>query len=112
MSSIRQKKIESAIWTELANYFLRGCQEICLGSMVTVTNVRVTSDLSLARCYLSIYNTENKEAVLENINLNKGKVKYEVASRLKNMRKSPALSFFIDDSLDYAMKIDELLKKK
>lgn len=96
----------------MANYFLRGCQEICLGSMVTVTNVRVTSDLSLARCYLSIYNTENKEAVLENINLNKGKVKYEVASRLKNMRKSPALSFFIDDSLDYAMKIDELLKKK
>jgi len=95
----------------LANYFLRSTQEICLGSMVTVTSVRVTSDLSLARCYLSIYNTDSKEAVLENINLNKGKVKYEVSSRLKNLRKAPALSFFIDDSLDYAMKIDELLKK-
>jgi len=112
MSSIRQQKIESAIRTELANYFLRSTQEICLGSMVTVTSVRVTSDLSLARCYLSIYNTDSKEAVLENINLNKGKVKYEVSSRLKNLRKAPALSFFIDDSLDYAMKIDELLKKR
>jgi len=96
MSSIRQQKIESAIRTELANYFLRSTQEICLGSMVTVTSVRVTSDLSLARCYLSIYNTDSKEAVLENINLNKGKVKYEVSSRLKNLRKAPALSFFID----------------
>lgn len=91
---------------------MRNGREICLGSMVTVTHVRITSDLSLARCYLSIYNTNDKDAVIENINLNKGKVKSEVSSRLKNMRKSPALSFFVDDSLDYAMKIDELLKKK
>lgn len=112
MSSIRQQKIESAIRSELAGFFLRNGREICLGSMVTVTHVRITSDLSLARCYLSIYNTNDKDAVIENINLNKGKVKSEVSSRLKNMRKSPALSFFVDDSLDYAMKIDELLKKK
>ena len=112
MSTIRQQKIETAIRLELANFFLRSGREICLGSMVTVTNVRITSDLSLARCYLSIYNTNDSKAVLESVNINKGKIKSEVASRLKNMRKTPALNFFIDDSLDYAMKIDELLKKK
>jgi ribosome-binding factor A len=112
MSSIRQQKIESAIRSELATFFLRRSTEICLGSMVTVTNVRITSDLSLARCYLSIYNAEDKQSVLENINLNKGKIKSEVAARLKNMRKTPGLTFYIDDSLDYAMQIEELLKKK
>ena len=111
MSSIRQHKIESAIRTELENYLLKHTNELCMGSMVTVTIVRVTSDLSLARCYLSFFAGPDKKVVLDNINHNKGKIRMEIAKRLKNMRKTPELLFFIDDSLDYAEEINELLKK-
>ena len=111
MSSIRQHKIEAAIRNELASYLQRNTNEICLGSMVTVTIIRVTSDLSLARCYLSFFAGPDKKTVLDNINLNKGKIRMEIAKRLGNMRKIPELLFFIDDSLDYAEEINNLLKK-
>jgi ribosome-binding factor A len=112
MSSIRQNKIEAVIQSELSTFFQRNASEICLGAMVTVTVVRVTSDLSLARCFLSVFAGPEKTVVLENIRANQGKIRYEVGNRLKNLRKIPDLVFQIDDSLDYAMKIDELLKKK
>jgi ribosome-binding factor A len=60
---------------------------------------------------LSVFAGPPKAEVLENIQLNKGKIRGEIGKRLKNMRKIPELIFFIDDSLDYAMKIEELLKK-
>lgn len=111
MGSIRQNKIEGVIQEELSTFFQRNAREICLGAMVTVTSVRVTSDLSLSRCYLSIFAHADKKEVLESIQVNTGKIRGEVGKRLKNMRKIPNLVFFIDDSLDYAMKIEELLKK-
>jgi len=111
MGSIRQNKIEGVIQEEMSMYFQRNAREICLGAMVTVTSVRVTSDLSLARCYLSVFAGPDKKEVLENIKVNTGKIRGEIGKRLKNMRKIPELAFFIDDSLDYAAKIDELLKK-
>ena len=111
MDSIRQNKIEAVIQAELSIFFQRNSSEICLGAMVTVTIVRVTSDLSNARCFLSIFAGPDKQVVLENINENKGKVRLDIGKRLKNMRKIPSLTFHIDDSIDYAMKIDELLKK-
>lgn len=111
MGSIRQNKIEGVIQEELSTFFQRNAREICLGAMVSVTTVRVTSDLSLARCYLSIFAGPDKKEVLENIKANSGKIRGDVGNRLKNMRKIPELLFFIDDSLDYAMEIDQLLKK-
>lgn len=111
MSSIRQNKIEGVIREELSMFFQRHAREICLGAMVSVTTVRVTSDLSLARCYLSIFAGPDKKSVLENITLHQGRIRGEIGKRLKNMRKIPELIFHIDDSIDYAMKIDELLKK-
>jgi ribosome-binding factor A len=110
MSSIRQQKIEAVIQAELATFFQRQAGEICLGAMVSVTVVRVTSDLSLARVYLSIFAGPDKKEVLESVQANRGKIRLEVGRRLKNLRKIPDLVFHIDDSLDYANKIDELLK--
>lgn len=110
MGSIRQGKIESVIQSELAAFFHKNTS-ICLGSMVTVTVVRVTADLSLARCYLSIFASKDKAEVLDSIQQNTGKIRGEVGRKLKNLRKIPALKFHIDDSLDYASKIDQLLKK-
>jgi ribosome-binding factor A len=111
MGSIRQNRIEGVIQEEMGTYFQRNAREVCLGAMVTVTTVRVTSDLSLARCYLSIFAGPDKKEVLNNIMVNTSKIRGEVGKRLKNMRKIPDLVFHIDDSLDYAMQIESLLKK-
>lgn len=111
MSSVRQNKIEKVIQEEVATVLQRHAREMCLGAMVTPTVVRVTPDFSLARIYLSIFAGPSKEEVLENIQNYKGKIRGIVGNRLKNMRKIPDLAFYIDDSLDYAAKIDELLKK-
>ena len=111
MGSIRQNSIEGVIQEELSVYFQRNAREICLGAMVTVTVVRVTADLSLAKCYLSVFAGPDKKEVLANIKENTSQIRGSVGKALKNMRKIPDLAFFIDDSIDYASKIDELLKK-
>lgn len=111
MGSIRQNKIEGVIQEELSTVFQRNAREICLGAMVSVTQVRVTSDLSLARCYLSIFAGPPKEEVLENVKAHAGRIRKDIGKRLKNMKKMPDLAYFIDDSLDYAMEIDKLLKE-
>ena len=111
MGSIRQNKIEGVIQEELSVFFQRNAREICLGAMVSVTTVRVTSDLSLARCYLSVFAGPDKKEVLASVKEHVGKIRGDVGKRLKNMRKIPELLFFIDDSLDYAMEIEQLLKK-
>ncbi|WP_294672779.1 30S ribosome-binding factor RbfA [uncultured Fluviicola sp.] len=110
MSSIRQNRVEGVIQEELSTYFQRNAREICLGAMVSVTIVRVTSDLSLARIYLSVFMGPDKKEVLKNIQENSRKIRGEVGKRLKNMHKIPELLFYIDDSLDYAETIDKLLK--
>ena len=110
MSSIRQNRVEGVIREELSTFFQRNAREICLGAMVSVTTVRVTSDLSLARIYISIFAGPDKKDVLENIRTNASRIRGEVGKRLKNMHRIPELSFFIDDSLDYAEEINNLLK--
>lgn len=112
MGSIRQNKIEGVIQKELSVFFQRNAREICLGAMVSVTTVRVTSDLSLARTYISIFGGPDKKEVLESIQNYSGKIRGEVGKRLKNLRKIPELIFHIDDSLDYAQQIEDLLSKK
>ncbi|MDG1428040.1 MAG: 30S ribosome-binding factor RbfA [Crocinitomicaceae bacterium] len=111
MSSIRQSRIEEVVKEELSMFFQRHARDICLGAMVTVTVVRVTPDLSLARVYLSVFAGPDKKEVLENVQHNASRIRGEVGKRLKNMKKIPNLSFHIDDSLDYALEIDQLLKK-
>lgn len=111
MGSIRQNKIEKVIQEEVSKVFQQNARELCLGAMVTATVVRVSPDLSLARVYLSIFAGPPKEEVLAHIQTNKGKIRGDVGRRLKNMRHIPDLAFHIDDSLDYAEKIDELLKR-
>lgn len=110
MSSIRQNRVEGVIQQELSTFFQRNASEICLGAMVSVTTVRVTSDLSLARIYISIFAGPDKKDVLKNIQENARRIRGEVGKRLKNMHRIPELAFFIDDSLDYAENINQLLK--
>jgi ribosome-binding factor A len=111
MSTIRQSRIEGVIQEELSILFQRNALDLCLGAMVTVTIVRVSPDLSSAKCYMSIFAGPPKGEVLKNIELNAARIRGDVGRRLKKMKHIPSLSFYIDDSLDYATKINELLKK-
>ena len=82
------------------------------GVMVSVTRVRVSPDLSICTAYISIFPSEKSEELLQNIQRNTSQVRYELGTRVRNqLRIIPELRFFIDDSLDYIERIDELLQK-
>ena len=111
MNTTRQQKIEAMLQRELANIFLVDSRNI-YKCMITVTNVKVTSDLSIARAYLSIYNTADKELIIKMVKENTKDIRYRLGQQVRNqLRVVPALEFFLDDTLDYLEHIDELLKK-
>ena len=110
MESTRQHKISRLIQKELAEYFQRESRNFFTNRMITVTVVRVTSDLSIARVYLSIFPAEKDEDLLEVITGHSKKIRNELAKKVRHqLRKVPELTFFLDDSLDYADNIDRLL---
>ena len=82
------------------------------GVMVSVTRTRVSPDLSICTAYLSVFPSEKGEELLKNIESNIKTIRYELGTRVHNqLRIIPELRFFIDESLDYIERIDELLKK-
>lgn len=82
------------------------------GVMVSVTRVKVSPDLSVCTSYLSIFPSEKSEEILQNVTRNEKQIRYELGTRVRyQLRIIPELRFFIDDSLDYIDRIDELLKK-
>ena len=109
MESKRQAKIARLIQKELSEIFRR--QTSALGGViVSVSAVRVSPDLSIAKAYLSIFPSERSAEILENINRQAKTVRYELAQRVKDvLRKCPELQFYLDDSLDYIENIDRLL---
>lgn len=111
MESTRLQKIERQIQKDLGEIFLAQTRQMP-GVLVSVTGVRTSSDLSLSKAYLSIFPSEKGEEILSNINLRKKFVRYELGLRIgKQVRRVPELVFFLDDSLDYLDKIDQLLNK-
>ncbi len=111
MNTTRQQKIAAMLQRELANIFLQDSRNI-YKCMITVTKVTITSDLSIARAYLSIYNTQDKEVIINLIKENTKDIRYRLGQQIRNqMRVVPTLEFFLDDTLDYLEHIDELLKK-
>jgi ribosome-binding factor A len=112
MESVRQKKVGKLIQKELGEWFREKNATEYPGTMISVTVVRVSADLSVAKVYLSIYPSEKSEMVFKKINENNWFIRKELAARIKkNLRIVPELHFYIDDSLDYAHRIEELLKK-
>ncbi|MDX9769255.1 MAG: 30S ribosome-binding factor RbfA [Tenuifilaceae bacterium] len=110
MESTRLSKVSRQIQKDLGEIFQRQAQSF-MGKMVTVTSVRVSPDLGLAKVYVSIFPTENKEETLELIKQQSKAIRYDLGQRIRNqMRVVPELAFYIDDSLDYIENIDRLLK--
>jgi ribosome-binding factor A len=81
------------------------------GVLVSVTRCRISPDLSICTAYLSVFPSEKAEEIVKNVNANAKTVRYELGTRVRNqLRIIPELRFFVDDSLDYVERIDELLK--
>ena len=111
MDSTRQNKIARLIQKELSEMFQQQTRTMH-GVLVSVSIVRISPDMSYAKAYLSIFPSSRAEGIITNINNNVKSIRYELGTRLRfQLRIIPELRFFIDDSLDYAAHIDELLKK-
>jgi ribosome-binding factor A len=83
------------------------------GILISVSKVKVTTDLSIAKAYLSIFPAKFAKEILEEINQVKPKIKHELAQRTRNqLRKMPDLNYYIDDSLDYIEGIENSIKGK
>jgi ribosome-binding factor A len=109
MDTTRQQKIGRMLQKEMSEIFL-GIARQQPGGMITVTNVRVTPDLSLARVYLSLFPGDKADATLEWIKGQTKTIRFELGTRVRHqLRVIPDLAFFIDDSLDYIENIDRLL---
>ncbi len=111
METTRQNKIARLLQKELSDIFLHQTKSMH-GVLVSVSAVRISPDMSVARAYLSIFPSERADEIIKNINANMKSVRYELGTRVRyQLRIIPELKFFVDDSLDYAEHIDELLKK-
>ena len=111
MESTRQKKISRQLQKDLSEIFQLEGRTLFGTSFVSVTVVRVSPDLSVARAYLSFFGVNNKEILLAVINQMSYHIRKKLAARVRNqMRKVPELKFFLDDSVDYAQNIESLLK--
>ena len=111
MQETRQNRISRLLQKELASIFQTQTR-MMHGVLVSVTRVKVSPDLSICTAYLSIFPSEKGDELLKNINANEKTIRYELGQRVHNqLRIIPELRFFIDASLDYLERIDELLKK-
>ena len=111
MDSRRQQKVASLVKEEFSDILLRSGRDIYGKAFVTVTAVKMTPDLSVARFYLSVF-TGDKEEVLQQFQNRKPEVKRLLAEKLrKHLRHIPEIEFFIDDTLDHVFKMEEIFKK-
>ena len=114
MESNRQKKIASVLQSDLVDVLqgsaTRGGMH---GIIISVSKVKVTVDLSIAKVYVSIFPNSKAQELLDGIRSNASLIKHEIAQRTRNqLRRMPDLEFFIDDSLEYIDKIEQSLKGK
>lgn len=109
METTRQAKIARLLQKELSEIFRQQTAKT-KGTLVTVSAVRVSPDLSIARAYLSVFPSAKAPELIESINKSAKTIRYELAQKVRyQLRKTPELAFYLDDSLDYIENIDNLL---
>ena len=113
MTTTRQHKVSRLLQKELGDYFQRQGSALTGGKMITVTVVRISPDLGVAKVYLSIFPGENAKEAVQAVSDKAGLVRSELGKKLRNqLRHIPEFAFFLDDSLDYIDRIEDLLKDK
>jgi len=109
MESKRQQKVARQLQKDLSEIFQREVPHLFNGAFITVTSVRVSPDLSVARVYLSFLATKNKEMLLESIREHSRALRQHLGDRVRHqLRIVPDLTYFIDDTAEYAEKMDKL----
>ena len=112
MDSRRQLKIASLIKEAFTEILSREGKSISGRAFITVTNVTVTSDLTLTRFYLSVFNEANPDEVVERFREHKAEIKRYLGEKLRHhLRRIPEIEFFRDETLDNAYRIEEVFKK-
>lgn len=108
----RQKQVAAVLEKELNDIFQRMGLSMTDGGMVSIASVKITPDLFDARIYLSFFKIADPVTTLKNIQERAWEIKKELTSRVRHqLRSMPQLTFYIDDTLDYADKMDQLFKE-
>lgn len=112
MDSTRQQKYARLIQKDLGEILQKDTKSLFGGSFITVTTVRVSPDLGIAKVYLSFLQAGQKEKLLDNINEQSKAIRKMLAEKIRNQaRIIPHLHFYLDDNVEYASHIDQILSK-
>ena len=110
METTRQEKIARLLQKELGELFLLYARQL-QGVLITVTEVRVTTDLSLGRVFLSVFPTNKSAEVMLQVQADTKSIRFELGKRVRHqLRIVPELSFYLDESMEKLEHIDQLLK--
>jgi ribosome-binding factor A len=110
MESTRQQKVAKLVQKDLSQVFIEEGSWIYGRVMVSITTVRISPDLSVAKIYLSIFGAQNKKEIINKLNEHKPRIRFLLGQRIKSqLRIVPELIFYIDDSAEYAEKINSVL---
>ena len=114
METQRQKKINALLRQEITSLLQGAIRTQGVKNLVlSISKVAITVDLSVAKVYLSVFPAVKAKETLEGIRVNKGVLRHDLAKLLRNdLRKVPALDFYLDNSLDYVDAIEDSLKRK
>lgn len=109
--SFRTEKLASVIKRDLGDILQKDYQSS--GTFITITQVRVTDDLSIAKVYLSVFAPgRDEEPIYKSIDNHQSEIRYKLAAKIKNqVRRIPELLFFHDDTAEYVNKIESLFEK-
>lgn len=111
METIRQQKISRLLQKEIGDIFTKKEVGLQQSLMISVTQVRVSPDLGVAKVYLSLFPAQEKKEVIKDIISKGSEIRFILGKKVgKQLRHIPELHFYLDDSFDYAEKIDQLLK--
>ncbi|UYQ93131.1 30S ribosome-binding factor RbfA [Chitinophaga horti] len=108
----RQKQVAQLVQEEMSSIFQRMGLNVVNGGMISISSVKMTPDLLEARIYLSLFKIPDQVAMLNSIKERGGEIRKELGNRMaKQLRRIPYLAFFVDDTLDYVFKMEEIFKK-
>ena len=108
----RQKQIAAVIQQEMNDIFMRLGLNMIDGGMVSISSIKVTPDLLEARIYLSLFKVADSQAAMKKIQAQAWEVKKELSERVKHqLRRIPVLHFYLDDTLDYVFKMEDIFKQ-
>ncbi|MCY4216617.1 MAG: ribosome-binding factor A [Flavobacteriaceae bacterium] len=107
----RQKKINRLLQKTFSQYFLEISKKESVSRLIiSVSNVRVTADGSLAKIYLSVFPTDNGQSMIDQLEKKRAQIKYDVVKRYgKQMKRFPDIHFYLDDTLDYIQGIEQAI---